>query len=412
MNRSNSSKLSLQPFSPTALLTVSSLLILFCLVRGQTTLLKLGIPWRFTSTDRWIIVAGLSSSFLGVIVAKLRSENFRDNHVIDKSILAKRADSIILIGFIGYFVYYGLAIFNLSGLRLEKLITIPGLTTLTQVLPVGIAAKYYLKKTTQLNLKFRLQFTIAILLVTSRLFLNRERLALYELLIPLALIYVGYSSLGKRVRLILILPAASFGSVVLFGFAEYFRSWQFFSNRWSGGYLNFVLVRMEAYFTTALNNGSIYYEQIKYTTQLPLIAGDFAIKFPFFRNLLGDTATLNSEWKSQLYAGARSLEFTNVNPFLGLASDLTIPGMCLSFFLILFGLQYMYERTKTDSGLSVIIFSILMIGMFDFTRIEWWTMGRTFPMIISLLYLRGSLIRKENYENRLYLTHERIKSKH
>jgi len=145
---------------------------------------------------------------------------------------------------------------------------------------------------------------------------------------------------------------------------------------------------MSAYYSTAINNGGIYIQHVKDFTHVPIIFLDFIIKFPLLKTFFGQANSYSAEWANTLRGAAGSNEFTNINPFLGLASDISVIGMLLFVFSICFYLQRLHRALNDHDQLALISYSIVIIGFLDFSRIEWWTQGRAFPMIIGLAFLK------------------------
>ena len=75
----------------------------------------------------------------------------------------------------------------ISGFKLK---TIPGITTLTQIAPLAIALLFIGKKIRVITGAENNLINLLLILATWRAFVNSERLALFEVLIPISIIHL------------------------------------------------------------------------------------------------------------------------------------------------------------------------------------------------------------------------------
>jgi oligosaccharide repeat unit polymerase len=189
---------------------------------------------------------------------------------------------------------------NEAPIRTEIFPTTPGVTTCTQFgmaavtlgLLSGIGRRGVIVRRWLLGL--------LLFLATLRMLLISERLALIELAVPAVLLSLRLKLLTrenlspKAVRRLALAPVAGIvGIVVLFGTAEYFRSWRFYQDRFDS-VADFTLWRLSGYYTTGHNNSAM---AMKTRGTWPM---------PYY--------TLASFWRFPLITGS-SLSYSSVNGF-------------------------------------------------------------------------------------------------
>ena len=106
----------------------------------------------------------------------------------------------------------------------------------------------------------RWQCATVIVLGLIRAFLNSERLAIIELLVPFAVSLIGVRPATSWLLRLLTRSAPIIAGMFLycfFGVAEYFRSWSSFYARSESSFWGFVAVRLMGYYTTAINTGAL-----------------------------------------------------------------------------------------------------------------------------------------------------------
>jgi oligosaccharide repeat unit polymerase len=146
-------------------------------------------------------------------------------------------------------------------IRSELFRTMPGVTTCTQfgmaAVTLGILSGIGQRSSRVRRLLLGLLFGLA----SVRMLLISERLALIELAVPAILLCLRLTLLARAnlsrgaIRRLALAPVAGLlGIVVLFGAAEYFRSWRFYQDRFDS-VADFTLWRLSGYYTTGHNNG-------------------------------------------------------------------------------------------------------------------------------------------------------------
>ncbi len=185
-------------------------------------------------------------------------------------------------------------------IRSELFRTMPGVTTCTQfgmaAVTLGILSGIGQRSSLVRRLLLGLLFGLA----SMRMLLISERLALIELAVPAILLCLRLTLLARAnltrtaIRRLALAPVAGLlGIVVLFGAAEYFRSWRFYQDRFDS-VADFTLWRLSGYYTTGHNNSAM---AMKTRGSWPM---------PYY--------TFESFWRFPLIAGS-SLSYSAVNGF-------------------------------------------------------------------------------------------------
>lgn len=141
----------------------------------------------------------------------------------------------------------------------DEISTIKGVTTFTQFgLPYIVA--YAIKSGSGMQRVHRVEHIGAILLAllaVFRAFAWAERLAVLELLVCFTVTRLAYLPVGspRKWKLACVLPAlAPFLLYGVFTASEYFRTWEFYKDRYDTVWA-FTLHRLITYYATAVNNG-------------------------------------------------------------------------------------------------------------------------------------------------------------
>ena len=267
--------------------------------------------------------------------------------------------------------------------------TIPGITTFTQFLPVGVGCLFYVQKMYETRI-YNKTILFCILLVTYRTLINNERLALLEVLIPLGVIYLYFNSKQIRTPWWVIYSLALFVVFSLFAVTEYFRSWQSYKLEYGLTFMNFTTDRFISYYGTALNNGSIYQQIYPQISNLPVGILDWLWQFPVLGSLLNSSLTnqdLVINWSQALKSYAGTDEYTNINSYFLILSEANL-YILVAMFLILGGFfQTMYSKLHNPKSPYVIVLGSLLIGLLELPRLFWFGLGRAFPIVISSLLI-------------------------
>lgn len=286
--------------------------------------------------------------------------------------------------------------------------TIPGITTMTQF---GIAAVIVSSVIlAQQNSRVELLKVAAVVgMSVPRAFIFAERLAILELVVPIAV--VGCYRLAETPRtrsLVRLVPAVALPAVIgVFSVFEYFRSWEFF--RGTGqSFWQFSFERAAGYYATALNNGYLELNHLNVAGREPLTTLEFLWDAPGVRHLdLYNQLAGNFPGRNGVVTDADYVAMLTAygNPEFNNATGFSIPYLDygtaggLLFFLIagvVAGLLYRGFREATPVGL--LMYPLFFVGLIELPRYMHWTQGRSLPScvalgVVALLVIRADRLR-------------------
>jgi len=319
---------------------------------------------------------------------------------------------------LAYVIWFGVAIKN--GLRLsaisqilhtasgatydlrdEYLKTIPGVTTATQFGLAVIVLGVPLSAVTSWR-RVRWQLLAVFVLAFIRSFLNSERLAIIELLVPFIVSFVSFRPPTTRRAYRVIQAAPVFGPMVLFFFfaaAEYFRSWSSFYVNRESSFWSFIGLRLMGYYTTALNNGAMEWRVSNpLSYRLEPVTLDFIWRFPFVSKLVpllfpffGVPAQVSDYRYDALLRATANPELTNPSGVFGPIVDYGVAGGIIYWFLSGLICGYLYRELRLHKAAGIFLYPLLYIGLAEAARILYWAEGRLFPamflLVISVLFI-------------------------
>ncbi len=287
-------------------------------------------------------------------------------------------------------------------LRKEYLITIPGVTTGTQFglavialgVPLGVTAGWR---------SVRWQIAIVFALAMVRAFLNSERLAVIELLVPFVVSWIWLRPQTTRLVRFLTLSAPVTAAALLyvfFGAAEYFRSWSSFYKGRGLSFWSFIGLRLMGYYATALNNGALIWKVNEpLTLQLSPTALGLIWRFPIlkdalpvvFPSLLRYTGGRPDLKYLDLLATSANMEFNNPSGIFSPIGDFGVAGGLLYWLVCGLICGYLYKESKLRSVAGVFLYPALYISLIEATRVLYWADGRFFPgmfiLVVGVLFL-------------------------
>lgn len=272
----------------------------------------------------------------------------------------------------------------------EQLAPIPGVTTLTQV---GVA--YVVVAALELNShrsrRTTRRLVIVVLLAVVRAFLNTERLALLELAVPLLAIGAvaayrrGSGAFGRSI------PSAPAVLVPLlflvFAAFEYSRSWQYFSSRTDQGFPRFVLVRLAGYYVTAYNNGELRLEHARFPGRLPFESIQALWDAPVLKQvgLYGRLSAQSPLSATQIFERYGNPEFNNPGGLLVPFVDFGVAGGLVFFLIAGLAIGAAYRGFTESKIMGLLIYPVLLTGLYDIPRYVYWTQGRLLPALVCLV---------------------------
>lgn len=285
--------------------------------------------------------------------------------------------------------------------------TIPGVTTLVQAQVVYvtlIGVRSFCLPSLRPN---RLEFVALLAIVFLALIRNviwSERLAVIEIVIPLAILYLRRP---RFPRLTALMPM--FGAMGLFGFFsifEYFRSWSAYYKYQYDNFFVFILARFSGYYITALDNGAGLVRDWG-GIGAPLNTAEWYWQFPweigqtYMSKLLGLRILDYNAW---LFWNATE-EFNNPSGIYMPIVDFGPAGGLV--FLFLFGLLtgYIYRSFVRGTFAGLIIFPSWFIGVLELPRIHYLFNTRYFPIImicLALIFLVSVVLGEERWQSNVH----------
>ncbi|KVG29659.1 oligosaccharide repeat unit polymerase [Burkholderia diffusa] len=159
---------------------------------------------------------------------------------------------------------------------------ITGLSTFTQATAPYVVLYFHVFRTPVKGLnRYKIYFAVLAVLTLVRSFIFAERLALIEMVMPLALMVVRFRLGGRYSRLLTFGPYAAIP--LLFGLFianEYNRSWEAYYVNIYDNLFDFALERLGLYYSTSLNNGAGILNVLGWDQGHPMFTFDWLLRFP------------------------------------------------------------------------------------------------------------------------------------
>lgn len=271
--------------------------------------------------------------------------------------------------------------------------TIAGVTTLTQFgVPAVVVAALVLtqgKSRRQIGI-----ITAVMLLAIGRAYVFSERLAVLELVVPLAVI--GSAYLGNRSRrgnvLAQWIPLASLPVLLLvFGLFEYFRSWSFYRTRTSNSFVQFAADRLAGYYATAINNGQIIYDNMRWPGRVPYDTLEVVWTAPGIQHVYSTLPPHRSAFPlgpsdyRPLLAQHGNPEFNNPSGYTGPFTDYGHFGGLVYFAIAGIIVGVTYRAFCNGSLIGMLMYPVMFTGLLEMPRYLYWAQGRAAPAWVGLL---------------------------
>lgn len=281
--------------------------------------------------------------------------------------------------------------------------TVPGLTTMTQfgMAAVIISAVLLADRFSRAEL---LKIVVVVGLAVPRAFLFTERLAVLELVVPLAVVACyRLATAGRARRLIQLLPVMAIPATVgIFSVFEYFRSWEFYRGS-SESFWRFSAERAAGYYATALNNGYLRLTHLDPPGHVPVDTMSFFWNAPVIDslrlydrvagNVPGRTAPLGDQDYVSLLTNFGNPEFNNSTGYAAPFIDYGIAGGLLYFAIVGVVAGLLYRSFCDGTPFGLLGYPLLFVGLIELPRYVHWAQGRAFPSWVALIVVAVLLSR-------------------
>jgi hypothetical protein len=177
---------------------------------------------------------------------------------------------------------------------------------------------------------------------------------------------------------------------VLFTVGEYFRSWTFYRPLYHGPYLQFAAERLMGYYTTAINNGAVYYH---YEPLHPLLHTLRALfEFPVLGSVVsrgyaiifGDNPAYATSDTLSLLEKYANPEFNNVPMIGALVNEYSIFLAPVAAFVLGVLSVSLYRGFLRGRLIGVLLYPSWYVGILEMPRIYYWPGVRYFPALALL----------------------------
>ena len=271
-----------------------------------------------------------------------------------------------------------------------KLETIPGVTTMTQfgivyVILVGVRASIY--RTISLSWGHACIVLFILLLTATRGFVNAERLAILEIIIP-AIVLMAFAA--KRTNLLKLAPILGLASVfVLFASTEYFRTWVPFFQDVRHDFWQFIAHRFLGYYVFSIDNGAGFLTETGGAVRLPAYTMLWFYEFPVpvgQETLIRSFGDPFQAFETFLVTRA-SPEFNTRSGIYEALIDYGFVGG-IAFWLIWGCLSAAIYRSFAHGNTAGLLFyPSWYVGLVEMPRIFYWGETRYFPVILALFFV-------------------------
>lgn len=270
----------------------------------------------------------------------------------------------------------------------EELNRVPGLTTLTESGIAYVIAYGLRVRDGRRIIKRRFTWYLYAIfgLGVIRVFVNSERLALIELVIPYLIIiapmWASKSALRRRL-LNFVPPLAVALLVLLFAGTEYFRSWVNHYSNTGESLLEFSAHRLIQYYTLSINTGFTALDKFGAFGHMPYFSLEWLYKFPFIgtsvENYMGVVSP--TQRVLQLYGDE---EFNNFSGLVGYIWDFGWIGATVFLAGVGFVVGCAARGLKARKGWLSCGYPLLFMALVSIIRIPYLTGSRMFVAVLTL----------------------------
>ncbi|MGI9598115.1 MAG: hypothetical protein ACR2QK_18265, partial [Acidimicrobiales bacterium] len=272
----------------------------------------------------------------------------------------------------------------------EKLDTLPGVTTLTQVaIPAAVVGA--LLDVHRSSPRIRFWYRLVILLAAARAFMLAERLAIAEIVVPVIVLRAAVAVRRSGPRGQVLLAVAPLLAVALllsaFTVSEYSRSWNWYSGRTDRSFVDFASERLVGYYATSHNNGALLLEHGEVVGEVPYHTTSFVWQIPPGSQIAVEIVDDVDDDRRRVLNGFGNPEFNSPG---GLASILvdygTAGGLAFAFGAgLVFGalhLAFVHGRL-----LGLLLYPMAFTGLLELPRYLYWFQGRAIPAVAAPVFV-------------------------
>jgi hypothetical protein len=358
-----------------------------------------GVPWYLTLTDYRLIALSGVVVLIGIILGAAGRRGLDPVFFyVDVRRLRRATDILLALFALGYVVWtwsahrhgfsVGLALSTLKGTSganyaaRADLATVPGISTLTEVGPVLVAALVLLWRC---GVRRRAALTAVIALSAVRAILNSERLSMIEIALPILLMVLmtrdrrETDTTRRRPLLVVGFLAAPAAILALFVVTERSRTWNsHYSRLYPGSLLQFSLDRIWGYYATAANNGAIYRDFRAPTLHFPELTLQGLTHAPGSSEIItmaGFQIAGTHSWLDTLGYYSNP-EFNSPSTFLPVIGEIGLPlALCL-FAAWGLAMGKLYRHARQGSVGCLVAVAGLSLGLLELARYPYYSSGR------------------------------------
>ena len=281
----------------------------------------------------------------------------------------------------------------------DEIATVKGVTTFTQFgLPYMVA--YAIKTGARMQRVHRVEHLGALLLVLLALFRAfawAERLAVLELLVCFTITRLAYLPIttARGWRLASVLPVlAPFVLYGVFTASEYFRTWEFYKDRYDTVWA-FTLHRLITYYATAVNNGVGVLEE---TRGWPFFSSSILFESlwlmpPGFKGVLDGLAVNVPSLEGQFLERFASPEFNSPTAYFRLVLELGWLGASVVFLGLGYLIGRAYAGVRRGHVFGLLCYGVFVLHLAESLRFGYLGETRFIPAALGLLLVAADIHR-------------------
>jgi len=234
--------------------------------------------------------------------------------------------------------------------------------------------------------RYKVYLALLGVLTLLRSFIFAERLAMLEVALPFALMYVRFRPMPRRSVLLTLGPYAAILPMIGFFIAnEYNRSWETYYVNLYDNIFDFAIERLAMYYSTALNNGAGLVNIMGWGVGDPVFTLDWLLKFPvlgeFIQPLMRD-----SDGYNLFLSGFGDPEFNNPS---GIFVHFYEWGWFALPLAAVYGwtLGRSYAGWRAGNGFWCCAHAVLLVSLLEILRVPNLFSGRNFvPLALWLVF--------------------------